>query len=147
MRQLREILQDGEFQLVLDAYIREMGLEDWNWRQVQEKAQVLVDLQLVRAEYSQYFFALYKTLGDDSDSGTVPPEMTANQIMALKEQLQCSSLNQNELTLCKKAFQNYASVYEERLRTGQARTCDDRASNRAKYLGSLSMHFDVRAAY
>ncbi|KAI9865425.1 MAG: hypothetical protein M1813_002315 [Trichoglossum hirsutum] len=142
--QMRENYQDDEFQLVLDMYIRQMGFEGWNWRQVQERTQPLVDIQLVCAEYSPHFYDLYKALSEQSDSSRGLSEMTANQVVALKKQLRDSDLGQDELTLCKRAFQNYASVHEELLGSGQVGTYDDRVSNRARYLETLSMRFDVR---
>jgi hypothetical protein len=143
VRQMRENCQDGEFQVALDAYIRHMGPEDWNWHRAQERVQRLVDIQLVRAEYSPYFYHLYKTLSDDGDSRTGLSKMTTDQVMALKKQLYDSDLSQDELALCKKAFQDYASVHEELWQSGQAGIYDDRVSDRAKYLETLSMHFDV----
>lgn len=147
MQQIQENLGDDEFQLVLDAYIRQMAIEDWNWNEVQERVQPLVDLQLVRAEYTPYFYGLYKTLSASSDGGTGLSGMTAHQVITLKKQLFDSNLSQDELALFKKALQNYASAYEDLLRSGKIGICDDRASNRAKYLETLSMHFGVRILF
>jgi hypothetical protein len=106
----------------------------------------LVDIQLVRAEYSPYFYKLYNTISGEGDFATGLSEMAADQVVALKKQLYDSYLSQDELTLCKKAFQNYNSVHEELLKSGQIGVYENRVSNRVKYLETLSMHFDVRTS-
>lgn len=146
VREIRRNYQDDEFQVVLDIYVRQMGLEDWNWHRVQERVQPIVEIQLVRAEYSPYFYNLYKTLSNDGDSSAKLTEIAADQVMALRKQLYVSYLSQDERVLCKRAFQNYASVHEGLLKSGQVGMYDDSVSNRAKYLEALSMH-DVRVYF
>src|SRR5204863_5850062 len=107
------------FEMFLDIYVRQMALEDWNWHRVQELVQPLTNIQLVRAEFSSYFYDLYKVLSDGYNSNMGLSEMTADQAIALKKQLHDSYLSQDELTLLQRAFQNYASVHEGLLESGK----------------------------
>jgi hypothetical protein len=143
MRQIQENLPEDEFEVVLDNYVRCMAREDWNWHRVQKSVQLVLNIQLVRAEYSSSFYVLYKTLSEGNDCGSRLPEMTADEVMELKQQLYHLCLSPEQLAGCKMALRNYSSVYEDLLKNGQAGLYNDRVSNRAKYLDLLSMQFDV----
>lgn len=143
MHQIYESHQGDESQVALDAYVRAMGLEDWNWQQVQLEVQLLVDLQLMRAKYSPYFYNLYKALSDGSHSNDKLSEMSASQIMALRKQLYDSYLGQEQLTLCQTIFQNYISVCQDAMTSDYTAIYADRVSNRAKHCDHLPMNFDV----
>jgi Zinc finger, ZZ type len=144
LTQLEGSLNDVQLQVALDRIIRLLSPEDWNWREVQDHVKPVLELQLVRAEYSGLFYRIYLALKGQTDLVQSAQNANSADILALRKQLFDTDLD----TASAKAFKDAMNTFlaSRSNNGGDAMSMQaDKVSESARYLEMLSKGFDVRA--
>jgi hypothetical protein len=136
--------EDTQLSIALDMITRLSAPEDWNWRQVQDFIEPLLQLQLVRSQYSGIFYSLYSVVKErnehihDSETGE------ATTILYLRKQLYSTRLGSLSTTKCRDAMNGFLAARFNSNGALEIPT-QDGISELAKYTDILAKTFDVRA--
>lgn len=145
LTQLEGSLDGVQLQVVLDGVIRLPAPEDWNWRQVQDHVKPVLELQLVRAEYSGLFYQLYLALKSHSNMAQSVQNADSADILALRKLLFNTDLDSAPTKRCKDAMNG---LLADRRNSGglvEVPISTDNISESARYIEMLSKGFDVRS--
>lgn len=145
LAQLEGSLDGVQLHVALDGVIRLLAPEDWNWRQVQDYVKPVIDLQLVRAEYSGLFHQLYLVLKNQSNLAESVRNAYPAGIVALKRQLFSTNLDSASTKRCKDAMTTLLASRRNSDGVVEVPISRDNISESARYIELLSKGFDVRA--
>lgn len=142
--QLQEHLVEIELHVALDALVRTLSREDWKWQAVQDYVQTLLQLQLVRSEYSGLFYSLFSAVRDRDTIEQVQHNGSTATSQALRMQLLNTHLDSVAAGKCKAAMNSFLTATFSSYRTAEVTTQSSKISDSAKYIEMLSKEFDVR---
>jgi hypothetical protein len=143
--QLEGSLDCVQLQVALDGVIRLLAPEDWNWYQVQDHVKPVLELQLVRAEYSGLFHQLYLALESQSNLAQSVRNADSIDALALKKLLFSTDLDNASAKRCKDAMSALLAGRRNRDGIVEVPMSTDNISESARYIEMLSKGFDVRA--
>jgi hypothetical protein len=146
LRRLEGSLDGIQLHVELDGVIRSLAPENWNWRQVQNHVKPLLELQLVRAEYSGSFYQLYLALQSQSKVAQFVPNADVADILTLKKLLYNLDLDSASAQRCKDAMNGFLDGSCNIDGLVEVPISTDKISEPAKYIEMLSKDFDVSAS-
>ena len=145
LKQLEGSLDGVQLQVALDGVIRLLAPEDWNWCQVQDHVKPVLELQLVRAEYSGLFHQLYLALESQSNLAQSVRNADSIDALALKKLLFSTDLDSASAKRCKDAMNAFLAGRRNSDGVVEVPMSTDNISESARYIEMLSKGFDVRA--
>ena len=144
LKQLEGSLDGVQLQVALDGVIRLLAPEDWNWRQVQDHEKPVLELQLMRAEYSGLFHELYLALKSQNNLAQSVRNADSADFLALKRQLFSTDLGSSSVQRCKDAMNAFLASRCNSDGVVEVPMSIDNISESARYIEMLSNGFDVR---
>jgi hypothetical protein len=144
LKQLEESLDGVQLQVALDGVIRLLALEDWNWRQVQDHVKPVLELQLMRAEYSGLFHQLYLDLKCQNNLAQSVRNADSADFLALKRLFFSTDLDTSSAQRCKDAMNAFLTGRRNSGGVVEVPMLTDNISEPARYIEMLSNGFDVR---
>ncbi|KEY68828.1 hypothetical protein S7711_11479 [Stachybotrys chartarum IBT 7711] len=137
LEQLEETLHGTTWHVALDSLVRQLARDAWNWRDVRDRVRSLLDLHLIRAEYSGLFNQLYSTIERTSTESEGDSSFNAVHLQALRKQLFARNITSASSESFQRAMQVFlASRSEVHIDTKHI-------SESAKYVKKLSEGFDI----
>jgi hypothetical protein len=146
LTQLQESLEDVQLQLALDGITRSHASEDWNWGQVQKFTRPLIDLQLIRAEYSGLFHQLYTAMKERINLTETASHDNATTVLDLRRQLFTADLQSASVLKCKDAMHTFLAARLNRDGFVEVPRAMNNISESARYIEMLSKNFDLRVS-
>lgn len=144
LKQLEGSLDGVQLQVALDGVIRLLAPEDWNWRQVQDHVKPVLELQLMRAEYSGLFHPLYLALKSQNNLAQSVRNADSADFLALKRLLFSTDLDSSSAQRCKDAMNAFLAGRRNSGGVVEVPMSTDNISEPARYIEMLSNGFDVR---
>jgi hypothetical protein len=144
LTQLEGSLDGIQLQVALDGVIRLLAPEDWNWRQVQDHIRPVLDLQLVRAEYSGLFHSLYLALKTQINLTQNTRHAESTEVLALRKQLFRASLDSTSAARCMDSMNAFLDARLNSTGIAEVPVSTENISESARYIEMLSKGFDVR---
>lgn len=143
--QLAGSLDGVQLQVALDVVIRQLAPEDWNWRQVQDHVKPVLELQLVRAQYSGLFYELYLSLKGQCNVAHSIQNSYPADILAQKKLLFSTDLNSASTYRFKDIINEFLAGRRNGDGVLEVQISTDNISESARYIEMLSRGVDVRA--
>jgi hypothetical protein len=133
-------------QVTLDQYIRLLSPDEWKWESVQARVEVVTELQLLRAQFSQQLYQLYTVLGDENPhSLTTDENNTVAERIQAKKQFYDGVLADDQASRAAGLFSDYCSQRENKWSEGKSGVAVGTLSSRVKYL-HLALDLSVRSS-
>jgi hypothetical protein len=142
--QLQSHLGEDDLDVALDALIRTLARDEWNWREVHDSAKLFLQLQIVRSEYSGLFYSLYSELKNRAEiQESQQSRSVTTTSMTLKTQLFDDHLDSGATRRCKNVLEEFlAASIGAHLARIKLPTMGP-ISNIARYTEMLAEKFDV----
>jgi hypothetical protein len=144
LKQLKGSLDGVQLQVALDGVIRLLAPADWNWRQVQDHVKPVLELQLMRAEYSSLFHQLYLALKSPNNLAQSVRNVDSTDSLALKRLLFSTNPDSSSARRCKDAMNAFLAGRRNSGGVLEVPMSTDNISEHARYIEMLSNGFDVR---
>jgi hypothetical protein len=142
--QLQEYLTGVDLHVALDALVRKLARDDWKWQEVQNRVKLLLEIQLIRSEYSGLFYSLYSRVKERDTIEQGWDTRGAKTSIDLRMQLLDTHLSSVATGRCKDAMKAFLTASVKTWITTDGPTKSSSISSIAKYTAMLSREFDVR---
>ncbi|KAF5614107.1 tetratricopeptide repeat [Fusarium sp. NRRL 25303] len=136
LEKLEETFHGTALHVALDGLVRQLARDAWNWRDVRDRVRPLLDLHLVRAEYTGLFNKMYLTIEHISTESEGDSSFSAVYLQALRKKLYTLTLT----SASSESFQRAIQVFLEA--RSEVHIDTTHISESAKYVKKLSEGFD-----
>jgi hypothetical protein len=135
-----EGLDPDDAELFLDQYIRMCACAHWNYQSLRNEVKDLVDIQLLRAEASQYFASTWKGLANDLVD---PGSTSSTQRTEIQKRLLQHQMGPAEFCNIADAFRTHCAQREEEWEAKVSGCTTENQSARSRYFRLIALESKV----